>query len=169
MNAAAPATAKQASYAKSLAAERAPQAITAPIQSILTALAAGTATAGQASWCIESLLKLPKAPQAAPSGQKADKGYYMHKGSVYVVVASKENPDRTYAKRLELPQGGATKGRWVYAPGMLHTLSWADKMTQEQARAFGKLHGVCAICGATLTDPKSVELGIGPVCLKKVG
>lgn len=35
------------------------------------------------------------------------------------------------------------------------------------AIASGKKNGFCACCGKELTDPKSVEAGIGPVCAKK--
>jgi hypothetical protein len=37
------------------------------------------------------------------------------------------------------------------------------------AVSYGKLTGNCACCGRPLTDPKSVELGIGPVCKVKYG
>jgi hypothetical protein len=33
---------------------------------------------------------------------------------------------------------------------------------------YGRLTGNCACCGRPLTDPKSVELGIGPICLVKL-
>jgi hypothetical protein len=32
---------------------------------------------------------------------------------------------------------------------------------------FGYLVGACGICGSPLTDPESIELGIGPVCARK--
>ena len=32
----------------------------------------------------------------------------------------------------------------------------------------GKATGKCLVCGHTLTDPKSIEVGIGPVCLSKI-
>lgn len=35
--------------------------------------------------------------------------------------------------------------------------------------AHGKLTGICGCCGRTLTDPASIEAGIGPVCAKKFG
>lgn len=167
MNATAPATAKQAAFAARLAAERNPARFTPAITMGLAALKADTANAALASATIEGLLAIPKDPsREAP---KAAPGYYLHQGSCYVVVVGKENPDRTYAKRLSMPAPGSTKGSWVYAPGMLQTLATAPKMTLEQAKEFGKLHGVCCICGKTLSDPKSVEAGIGPVCIKKVG
>jgi hypothetical protein len=33
---------------------------------------------------------------------------------------------------------------------------------------YGRLTGNCACCGRTLTDPKSIELGIGPICLTRL-
>lgn len=38
-----------------------------------------------------------------------------------------------------------------------------------EALAYGKKFGVCCACNRTLTDPKSVEKGIGPVCEKTFG
>jgi hypothetical protein len=34
---------------------------------------------------------------------------------------------------------------------------------------YGRELGVCSICGHTLTDPDSIENGIGPVCATKFG
>lgn len=34
---------------------------------------------------------------------------------------------------------------------------------------FGKSIGQCGICGRALTDPESIEMGIGPICAKKNG
>jgi hypothetical protein len=35
--------------------------------------------------------------------------------------------------------------------------------------AFGKLSGKCGKCGAPLSDPESLEMGIGPICAKNYG
>lgn len=35
---------------------------------------------------------------------------------------------------------------------------------EQAAIAFGKEFGVCSICSRTLTDPDSIERGIGPIC-----
>lgn len=37
------------------------------------------------------------------------------------------------------------------------------------ALSYGRNTGSCCICGAKLENSKSVELGIGPICLGKVG
>lgn len=34
---------------------------------------------------------------------------------------------------------------------------------------FGKKIGRCGICGRTLTDAESIEMGIGPICAQKAG
>ncbi|HEX8883801.1 MAG TPA: DUF6011 domain-containing protein [Noviherbaspirillum sp.] len=38
---------------------------------------------------------------------------------------------------------------------------------KEAAIAYGKKTGCCACCGRELTDPTSVEMGIGPICASK--
>lgn len=40
---------------------------------------------------------------------------------------------------------------------------------QQAAERFGREIGRCAICGRTLTDPHSIEIGIGPVCREYTG
>lgn len=37
------------------------------------------------------------------------------------------------------------------------------------AEAYGKETGVCCICSRTLTDPNSIERGIGPICADRFG
>lgn len=35
--------------------------------------------------------------------------------------------------------------------------------------AFGKKFGRCSLCNAKLSDPISIERGVGPICMKKFG
>jgi hypothetical protein len=37
------------------------------------------------------------------------------------------------------------------------------------AIAYGKQYGVCSVCGRELSDPESVERGIGPICAERFG
>lgn len=37
------------------------------------------------------------------------------------------------------------------------------------AKEYGKMTGRCSVCGRGLTDPTSVEQGIGPICLSRLG
>lgn len=39
----------------------------------------------------------------------------------------------------------------------------------EASKDYGKLLGVCGVCGRTLTDEQSRAQGIGPVCIAKMG
>lgn len=38
---------------------------------------------------------------------------------------------------------------------------------KEMAIAYGKATGMCSICGLKLTNPESIEAGIGPICASK--
>lgn len=48
----------------------------------------------------------------------------------------------------------------------------AQKIATDPAlfsQMFGKELGSCGVCGSPLTDPESIERGIGPICLRKSG
>lgn len=160
MNASAPATLKQVSYLTSLALGR--DLSNSPrLRAVFAAVSEGSVlTAGEASTMIDVLLKLPKLQKDAPAAP----GYYLLEGSAYVVVIGKQN-SRAYAKKLIL---SGNRGSWAYAPGMVFRLADARPLSVEEAAQLGKLHGCCFVCGKTLTDPKSVQAGIGPVCSKKL-
>ncbi len=56
------------------------------------------------------------------------------------------------------------KASWEYQGAAARFVKAEQRMTLEQAKAFGAIYGVCCNCGATLTDETSIEAGIGPVC-----
>ena len=118
-------------------------------------------TSGEASKMIDMLMDAPRKRSERP---QATPGYYLDGVTVYVVVANKAGTS-TYAKRMVITNG---KGKWVYAPGVGATLANMVPLTVEAAAALGKAHGTCMICGAELTDPVSVERGIGPICASKL-
>ena len=89
-------------------------------------------------------------------------GVYRNESGVYRVVKSKQSGN-LYAKKLNLANGG-----FDYVSGAIYRLRESDRLTLDQARAIGQETGVCIVCGAFLTDPKSVAAGIGPVCAKRV-
>lgn len=82
-------------------------------------------------------------------------------GAIYKVQRSRES-QRLYAKRLN--QDTQT---FEYASGALRSLTPADRMTLDEAKAYGALYGTCCVCSRTLTDETSIENGIGPVCAGK--
>lgn len=96
----------------------------------------------------------------AMENQSLTPGIYLTERGVYKVQAGKQNPANRYAK---IHDGH----KFQYVSGAIYQLNHSDKLTLSQARAIGKAIGSCVKCGAELTDQKSVERGIGPVCEKR--
>lgn len=88
-------------------------------------------------------------------------GVYKKDGDYYR-VATLRNSDRRAAYRWN-------GRRWDYARGYVFRLTANELLSVEEVRAFGLRTGMCAICGRTLTDPESVQKGIGPICEGKYG
>lgn len=59
------------------------------------------------------------------------------------------------------------KFSWEYANGAIYRLSADMRVSEEDARQFGRITGTCCLCGRYLTAERSVENGIGPVCEAK--
>lgn len=53
---------------------------------------------------------------------------------------------------------------WEYGYGVIYKLREADRLSLEEAKAFGHETGQCCVCSRTLTNATSVALGIGPIC-----
>jgi Family of unknown function (DUF6011) len=132
-----------------------------------------TLTSKQASEIIETLIAAPrKAPVMVEhrSGVMVAKaevadGIYSKDGIVYKVQYNREKTG-LYAKVLVVD--GPGEAHFNYFGSVRKTgLTAQDKMTLEQAKEFGALYGTCCNCGRTLTDEKSIEAGIGPICAGK--
>lgn len=91
-------------------------------------------------------------------------GIHLVDDTVYKVQVAHQGSGRKYAKQLMV--SAEEKDRWEYVGRnqTFHSLSESTLMNLEQAKAFGKLYGMCCVCGATLTDETSIERGIGPIC-----
>jgi hypothetical protein len=104
---------------------------------------------------LKGLKKLAATPvKAVPAGT------YLVMGQIVKVKIAKKSgapyliaEDGTYL--------GALKGD---APAMLAAIEADPKGC---AIAYGKATGNCCICSKTLTNPASIEAGIGPVCASK--
>lgn len=72
-----------------------------------------------------------------------------------------------YAGKITLK--GGIYGNDYFTAEMRESLVEANADPVAAAKAYGKLTGRCSVCGRTLTDPNSVEQGIGPVCLSHMG
>ena len=117
-------------------------------------------------------------PTRSTSPSAVTDGWYMVGDQPWKVQWNRERT-RLYAKRLvlrgpraELRESGldvAAVPDWEYVPGGLRIIaSEGVPMTTEVAQGYGKLYGVCAVCGRILTDEKSIADGLGPVCAAKL-
>lgn len=82
-------------------------------------------------------------------------GFYLHEGMAYKVV--KSGYGRLYAKKV-------TKSGFVYDEGAIATLSASEIMTADEVRVYSRNIGICANCSVKLSDPISVEIGLGTHC-----
>jgi hypothetical protein len=117
-------------------------------------------------------------PASAPDPEQGT--YQDGKGLVFSVKIAVHGSGNLVARQLIIPDPGKTSADgdpegmgearpyWDYL-GLARNYLPADAklMTLEEAEAFGKLYGVCCDCGTVLTNPESIERGIGPVCAGK--
>lgn len=88
-------------------------------------------------------------------------GMYVKDGVAFRVKRSTQG--RLYASRYN-PLGLTKSERFVFEGGAIFRLSADNRMTLAEAQQAGHEFGICCACGAELTDPESIALGIGPVC-----
>lgn len=84
-----------------------------------------------------------------------------------------KNAGAVYVKTGGMYIGKLMMGRWhpsrEAAPDAAKKLAEVAADPRGKAIDYARETGVCACCGRTLTDPKSVELGIGPICIEQWG
>lgn len=117
-----------------------------------------TLTSVEASRLIETLLGSPR--KAGSSVERiTEEGMYRNaEGDIFRVQKARETGN-LYAKRLDVLAGG-----FEYVQGAIRLIKPSDRMTLDEAKAFGVEYGICCVCGAFLTNAVSVAEGIGPVC-----
>lgn len=157
-----PATAKQIAFARRLYVERYPAENIDEMVEIFSSL-----TSRNASITIDNLLSMPRQRrQQTPSRPAVTEPGMYRKGDDFYRVQRSRGSGNLYAKRLVVSEFG--KGHFEYASGAIFGLSDEDRMSVEEAKQFGFAYGICCVCSAELSDPKSVAAGIGPVCAKRV-
>jgi hypothetical protein len=119
-----------------------------------------TLTSGEASGLITSLLAMPR---VAEQGRVTEPGVYKTPQSIIYRVQISRQSGNLYAKRLDIDTC-----KFEFEAGAIRMLRPEWKMTLAEAKAFGVETGICCVCGAFLTDPRSVAEGIGPVCARRV-
>lgn len=103
----------------------------------------------------------------APPAPITEGMYKLPDGTIAKVQKAVHGSGNLYAKRLVVEEG-STAGRFDYVPGLISRIRPDDRMSLDEASAFGQLYGWCCVCGRTLTDEKSIAAGIGPVCAANV-
>ncbi|GAA0955750.1 hypothetical protein GCM10009560_79550 [Nonomuraea longicatena] len=108
-------------------------------------------------------LKGLAATNPAKPVQIVEAGFYKLGEKYFEVRESKAG--RLYAVEIyQSASGGATSD---YAPGIVRLLKPENLLTLDEAKVFGKETGSCCICRRELTNPESIESGIGPVCASR--
>jgi hypothetical protein len=105
------------------------------------------------------ITKLKAAPRKAKGTQPTEEhlGLWTYDGGAFEVRQS-ESSGRFYTV-------GMTDDGWRMATGMtVKVIDGGHRMTDEEIRAFGVTFVHCMICGRRLTNPESIEAGIGPIC-----
>ena len=98
-------------------------------------------------------------------------GVFKKDGRIYVVKPNKEKT-RVYAKEIvESParmteNGAVVDFEAVYRPGVIFSLTEADRWDLADAKDFLTKFSKCIVCGRHLKAAKSVAGAIGPVCSK---
>jgi len=118
---------------------------------------------GTASKLITYLFRLPRADgqDTTPRRFTPEAGFYRRGDDVVEVRISKAG---NWWAQLAVKVPGRKSLKWEYV-GHRIDLSTADRLSAAEA---GKFYGFCMLCGALLTDPDSIERGIGPICMQKV-
>ncbi len=144
-----PASDKQVAFITTLIAERVFEG----------AVSFASLTSVEASSLITELLNSPRKAGAAAAERVSEEGMYRNaEGDIFRVQRSKESGN-LYAKRLDPIAGG-----FEYVQGAIRLIKPSDRMSLDEAKAFGVAYGICCVCGAFLTNEVSVAEGIGPVC-----
>jgi Family of unknown function (DUF6011) len=95
-----------------------------------------------------------------PEEIKEEGSYFTMKGDVARVRKSKST-GYFYAELFD-----EAYMKFIYTKGLIYNLK--SRMTMEEARAWGARVGHCCVCGKLLSANKSVDQGIGPVCILKI-
>ena len=95
---------------------------------------------------------------AAAGALEADRLYEVD-GEIYRTVMS--GAGNLYAKIF-------TTDGWEYAAGAIREIRPEHRMSIERAKELSIRFARCIRCGAALTADKSVEQGIGPICITKI-
>ena len=99
---------------------------------------------------------IARAPRPVAADPVTEIGFYLHDGDVFKVVLGKMSR-KPYASKV-------TKNGFDHVSGAIFKLSASELMTAEEVRVYSRTIGICANCSVELSDPVSVEIGLGTHC-----
>ena len=151
----------QEGYLRSLLARKQPEA---DADGVIAAFADVPNPRKLASAMIDSLKNLPDAPK--PKAVKVEAEPELFKGDVHVVdgeyyrVHVAQKSENLYACKWD-------GERFEYVKGAISKLNPGNKITAEQAAAFGHMFERCCFCSLAIDTPESTAVGYGPICARK--
>jgi len=159
----------QEGYLRSLLARKQPEA---DADGVIAAFTDVPNPRKLASAMIDTLKGLPDAPK--PKAAKPADAPDLNRGDVHVVEGDIEGEEFVHYYRVHVAQGSgnlyACKWdgvRFEYERGAISKLNPGNKITAEQAAAFGEMFSRCCFCSHQLDTPESTAVGYGPVCASK--
>jgi len=130
----------------------------------------------EASSLIDYLLSLPKNQPDRPRSAVdpgLTPGVFETNGAVYLVRFNREQTNLYACKLVELDtarrltdEGEVIPVDFVYDKGAIFSIKPEHRLSLARAKELSIRYGKCIICTRKLKAAKSVEQGIGPVCIK---
>jgi hypothetical protein len=161
-----PASQNQFDLLKRIIAERDITNIQTTVENARTKAVAGELSMVEASNLIEMIKAQPKREDAGRDNGTLTPGVYRAtNGTLYRVYPARADRTRLLAKRVIVT--GVRQVAFEYAGAANRFVDASQRLSLEEAKAFGAMTGWCVVCGTELTDPDSIAAGIGPVCATK--
>lgn len=121
-----------------------------------------------ASAVIDALMAIPKPKKAKAQAVALDDGIYEVGGNYVLVYHTVHGANQQVAKELVIigpDEEGKFTGEWNYVgKAGLRRLTPDHKLSEEDARKFGTVYGICVRCARTLTANESKHVGYGATC-----
>ena len=96
----------------------------------------------------DTFWKTTSAAPSATESAKVTEGVYKVGDDIYKVVRAVHGSENLYAKVLTDQGDGTWKFEITRGMIIFNELKATDKLSLEDAKAFGQLYGVCCCCGA---------------------
>lgn len=112
--------------------------------------------------CVKSARSTARKSEAIERTSGIVPGIYRAQGRIVKVQAAKSTGN-LYGSLLD-----ESTGKYEYTVGALRYVSAADRISLEEAAEVTRRIGRCCVCCRTLSNPDSIDAGIGPVCAGKL-